>query len=296
MGGHDYGSVDDAASRRAIGAAIDRGITFFDTADVYGFGRAERVLGGALEGRRDRVVIATKGGVRWYPDGRTERTIDPSYLMQALHESLQRLRTDVIDLYQLHWPVPGVSVEPALEALGRAREEGKVRAIGLCNFDAASARAAAHVYPVATEQVGFNVGDRQHEDRLRSATADGRLTLVYNVLAQGLFAGRHRATEQFGGTDLRARYGYFQPSQRARLLPLLERIHCVADRVARTPLQVAIRWALEHPDVGAVVTGIKYPWQVEENAGALGWRLSPEDLRFLTESSEVTGPTRTGTS
>lgn len=281
MGGHDYGPVDDAESTAAVHAALDAGITLFETADVYGLGRAEEVLGCALAGRRDLAVIATKGGVRWDASGRTTRTLDPGYLVGALEASLRRLKTGHVELYQVHWPVPGQAIEPAFEALQRCREMGKCLAVGVCNFDGPAVDRAAGRGALASEQLGFNLVDQSARPRLEAAAAAGRLTMTYNSLAQGLFAGRHRATERFSGSDLRTRYGYFAGERRPEYLAAVERLHAVADARGRTPLQVAVRWALDRPFVGVAITGIKHPWQARENAGAADWTLSEAERRFL---------------
>jgi len=282
MGGYDYGPVDDSVSIAAVHRALDLGINCFDTADVYGFGHAERVLAGALVGRRTEVVIATKGGVRWDASGRTTRTLDPSYLVQALESSLQRLETDYIDLYQLHWPVAGAVYDHIMETLERCRTAGKLLAIGCSNMTRQEVQQLADHGLLSSEQYPFNLLDRSAEGSLKAATAAGRLTLTYNSLAQGLLAGKHRLKEQFVGTDLRMRGGHFRRPDMARQVVGLERVGEVARRVGRSSLQVALRWALDQGYVDVAITGIKQPRQADENAGAADWQLSEWDRRFLS--------------
>src|SRR5260221_8714601 len=184
IGGYDYGPVDDATSARAISAAIDNGINFFDTADVYGLGRSEEFLGRMLGTRRADVVIATKGGVAWTESGVTRRTLAPEYLRQAIDNSLVRLRVDYIDLYQLHWPDSEIPLAEAVGEVERARQAGKVRAIGVFNFsheEVAEARAAA---ALATLQLPLSLLERQWSETIRTCAPDFAVgALCYNVLA-----------------------------------------------------------------------------------------------------------------
>lgn len=287
MGGYDYGAVSDAESIGAVHRAIDLGINSFDTADIYGFGHAERVLGRAMIGRRSKVVIATKGGVRRRPGGGTFRTLDPEVIVCAVEESLQRLKTDYIDLYQLHWPVPGAQLDSLGEALLRLRTSGKILAVGCCNFTHVDAQHLARAVPVAAVQHSFNLIDRTAEDDIDLCRRSGRLTLTYNSLAQGLLAGARRALERFSPPDLRSRSGYFRSSNLNAYLQVVERVEEVARRRSRSNVQVALRWALDHPSIGGVIAGIKHAWQVEENAGVFGWHLCKEDREYL--EAEIAG-------
>lgn len=273
MGGHDYGTVDDATSIRAVHAAIDAGITAFDTADVYGLGHAEEVLGRALKGRREQVFIATKGGVQFDASGRTTRTLSRDWLAQALEASLTRLGTDYVDLWQLHWPVDGTDYTMLRDWLEPWRERGVIRAIGCCNFSGVAVSELARGGVVATVQHGFNLLDEHATPLLRAAHARGQDTLVHSALAQGLLSGAHRASETFSVPDLRARQGYFRSSALEAHLATVARVEAVARALDKPTTQVALRWALEQPFVHAVITGIKHPWQALENAGALTWTL-----------------------
>jgi aryl-alcohol dehydrogenase-like predicted oxidoreductase len=282
LGGYDYGPVDDTTSTAAIGAAIESGINFFDTADVYGFGRSERVLGNALLLRRNEVIIATKGGVRWDDRGRTTRTLDPKYLANAIEDSLRRLRTDYIDLYQLHWPDPSTSLVDALEPVVSAVEQGKIRAIGVCNFSFEHVAEATRHARISTIQVPMSLIERDWQPAIeRCAVQFGAPAVCYNALAHGLLTGKFDETAAFGGTDLRTRVSLFQPEQRALHLRTVERVREAALRRGASCADVAIRWLLSQPGVAVALTGIKTPEQAMMNARSVELTLSTDELEAL---------------
>ena len=293
IGGYDYGSVNDDDSIDAIHAAVDAGITLFDTADVYGLGHAETVLGRALGGRRSMVVIATKVGVRWEMDGRTRRDLSPAYIRDALEASLVRLRTDFVDLYQIHWPDPATPVEDTLETLERLRSEGKIRHIGCCNMDAAlvdrlqvHGRVESAQLPVSLAQLEALPAAQ------RCVDGHGMAILAYNALAQGLFTGKYGAGSRFEGTDLRQRSALFSGAALDRNLRVLEALREIGVGHGRTPAQVAIRWLLDRPEVTCVLAGMKRPDQVQQNAGATGWRLTVEEHVRLERVARQSGEDR----
>ncbi|MCA0375901.1 MAG: aldo/keto reductase [Gemmatimonadetes bacterium] len=290
MGGHDYGPVDDATSTRAVHAALDAGITAFDTADVYGLGHAETVLGRALVGQRERAFIATKAGVAFDATGRTWRTLSPAWLEQALMASLRRLCTDHVDLWQLHWPVPGTDYSALRAWLEPWRARGVVRAVGCCNMAIEDVDALQRGGPVASLQVGFNLLERQMTPVLHGAQARGLHTLVHSALAQGLLAGAHRAAETFALPDLRARHGIFRSPTLPTHLAAVRTLDAVAQQLGRPAAQVALRWALEQPCVDAVLCGIKHPWQVHELAAARDWQLPADARSQLDALASPTSP------
>lgn len=285
LGGHGWGAVDTDEAVAAVRRAVERGIDFFDTADVYGLGRSEELLAHALGDDRQRVTIATKFGVR-VEGGRTIRDISPAYLRQALEGSLRRLRLECLPLYYVHWPDGATPIEAAVEELDRCRAAGKVRAIGVSNFDADQLRRACRVAPIAALQVQYSLVERPAADLCRAA-AEGSVPLVtWGSLAQGLLSGKYSATTRFGPDDRRSRYDGFQGPRLAQNLRLVARVQRLAERLGRTPSQVALRWLLDTPGIGVVLFGAKRPEQVEDNAGALGWRLTAAEYDELNAPSE----------
>ena len=270
MGGYDYGPADDAESIAAVRRALDLGVNFFDVADVYGLGRAEKVLSQALGNRRDDVVIATKFGVTWEPNGRTGLDISPAYLRKALEDSLRRLGVEAIALYQIHKPDGRTRWEDCMAELEQCRAEGKVRYLGASNLqlaDVADCQAAGRLESL---QMPFSLAEQQHSAGLVEARSHwGMSTLAYNVLAHGLFSGRHGRDAVFAGSDLRTRVPMFQGPLRERAFELLGRIQRVAELSGRSCVQVAIAWALSHPAVSVALVGTRTASQLEESAGGV---------------------------
>ena len=282
IGGHDYGAVRDETSVAAILRALDLGINFFDVADVYGLGRAETVLGSALKGRLDNVVIATKVGVRWDAAGQTTRDLSAAWMERALRDSLRRLGTDHIPLYQVHWPDGQRSVTEVMERMLAFRHAGHIGDIGCCNFSAAQVAEAATVVPLASLQLPLSLVEREHRALAASAAAAyGVSVLTYNVLGRGLLTGKYTRESTFTGTDTRARSDLFRGPLLEEGLQAAARLAEVAARHGRTPSEAAVRWVLQQEGVGVALTGIKSPEQAESNAAAAEWSLDADDLRYL---------------
>jgi aryl-alcohol dehydrogenase-like predicted oxidoreductase len=280
LGGTDWGAYDPAQAEAAVCRALDLGVTVFDTADVYGLGLSEEVLSRALGPRRHDVVIVTKFGVAWEEGGRRARTwrdASPARVRAALLASLRRLRLDRIPLYLVHWPDPATPVEATMEALARCRDEGLVEAVGVSNFTPELVRRAHAVLPLAALELQYSLLDRGAEAGLLPLARElGVTVLAYGPLAQGLLTGKYGAGARFGANDRRHRLGHFRGRGLERALEVVGRVCAAAERLGRTPAQVALRWVLDHPAVSCAIAGAKSPAQVEANAGVAGWRLPPE--------------------
>lgn len=288
MGGYDYGPVDDADSIRAVHRALELGINLFDVADVYGFGHAERILGRALGVRASEVVVATKVGVRWDEAGRTRRDLSPHWVAAAVDGCLRRLGVSHIPLCQMHWPDPATPIEATLSALARCIEQGKLGAVGCCNFSLEQLSEARRLLPIVSLQVSHNVADRANERAMREAmTTMGVSVLTYNSLGQGLLTGRYGERSKFAGTDHRSRSAYFAAARRTEILGYVTRAREVAASRGKTVSQVALRWSLDSGAVTAALTGIKNASQAEENAGALGWCLTPRERAYLLGAGDA---------
>ncbi|QDS99800.1 aldo/keto reductase [Adhaeretor mobilis] len=285
LGGHGWGKVDDQNSIRAIHSALDLGVNFFDTADVYGLGHSEEVLCTALGERRRDVLIASKFGVRRTAEGTTIKDISPSYLRQALEASLRRLQLECLPLYYIHWPDRNTPVEDAVGELERCRCEGKIKAIGVSNFSSEQLLKVAQVAKIDAVQIQYSLVDRQEAEELLQVSKQLGIPLVtWGSLAQGLLTGKYDANSKFGESDRRSRYDNFRGQKLASNLKLVEQLQLIAGRIGRTPGQVAMRWLLDTPGVGAVLFGAKTPEQVRENAAvAEGWKLEPSDYKTLRD-------------
>ncbi|MEO7966931.1 MAG: aldo/keto reductase [Gemmatimonadaceae bacterium] len=283
IGGYDYGNADDDESAYAVRAALEAGITLFDTADVYGFGRAEEVLGRALASDRANVAIATKCGVRWDASGRTTRDSSPEYLTQAVDASLRRLGVEQITLAQLHWPDVNTPIEESIGALERCRERGKVRVIGCCNFPIELIDEAQRHGRLDSQQLPLSLGERAGASNVREcATRFGMGVLCYNTLAQGLFSGKFTPNATFANEDLRSRSALFAGRNRDDNFVLLERLRDVAVAEVGTTSQVAVRWVLDQPGVTCAIVGARSAHQVIENAGAARVVISAVAMQHLT--------------
>lgn len=291
IGGHGYGAVDDGESTRAIRKALDLGVNFFDTADVYGFGHSEEILSKALDSRRHDVVIATKFGVRWDDSGRTFRDCSAKAVMEAIDGSLRRLKVDCIPLYQIHWHDRKTPLAETMEALRRCQVAGKVRYLGCSNFSLDLIGESRKNGRLESIQMPYSIGQREAEEMLRTCHDHlGMGTLVYSILIRGLLSGKYGAEASFNGGDTRSRDEQFKGTLLARNLALSEALRSLSRRCGMSPVQGAIRWVLNQPHVTSAIVGAKTAAQIEENVGAVDRILCSdaclEELLRLTEEGE----------
>ena len=284
LGCNNFGSrLDEGRTRRVVDAALEDGVTFFDTADIYGRTQSETFLGRILEGRRDRVVIATKFGMEV---DRTRRGAAPAYVRRALEDSLRRLRTDRIDLYQLHEPDPATPIADTLGALDGLVREGKVRQIGCSNFSGAQLlEASAAMKEGAARFVSVQnelnlLGRADEQDALPVAEQLGLAYIPYFPLANGLLTGKYRPGVVPEGSRLAS-------SRRAEQLltdgtfARLEALDRFAVDRGHSILELAFGWLLAHPPVASVIAGATTPEQVRANAAAAGWVLTADEMELV---------------
>ncbi len=281
MGGWMWGGSDQRESIATIHAALDQGINLIDTAPVYGFGVSEETVGAALEGVRSQAVIATKVGLEWR-DGKIYRNATRARIMQEIDDSLRRLRTDYIDIYQVHWPDPLVPVEETAEAMRTLYEQGKIRAVGVSNFSVAQMRQFREVAPLHVLQPPYNLFERAVEaEILPFSRANGIVTLGYGALCRGLLSGRMRPDTTFQGDDLRRIDPKFQPPRYAQYLDAVRRLDELAQgRFHRRVIHLAVRWMLDQ-GISVALWGGRRPDQVEAARGVAGWSLDAEDRALI---------------
>lgn len=288
MGGWMWGGTDESESIDTIRAALDQGINLIDTAPVYGFGVSEEIVGKALSGIRSAAVIATKVGLEWR-DGKVYRNATRSRIMTEVQDSLRRLRTDYIDIYQVHWPDPLVPIEETAEAMRELHAQGKIRAIGVSNFSVAQMRAFRAVAPIHVLQSPYNLFERDIEqDVLPYCTANGIATLGYGALCRGLLSGRMRPDSSFDGDDLRRIDPKFQAPRFAQYLDAVAQLDQLAQRLYdRRVIQLAVRWML---DQGASVAlwGGRHPEQLRAAVGLVGWSLDDTTLAEIDRILKTT--------
>lgn len=294
LGGHGWGAIDDTESVAAVQAAVDAGVTFFDTADVYGLGHSEELLSRALGEDRHRVTVATKFGVRMAADGRTFRDVSPAWARSAVEDSLRRLRLERIPLYYMHWPDGRTPIEDVVGALADLRDEGKIGAIGLSNVNAAEVVRANQVATISAVQVQYSLVDRSAAEAMLETTRGLAIPLItWGSLAQGLLTGKYNEQTIFPPTDRRSRYENFQQPKLTRNMQVVRRLRKIAASAKATPGQVAIRWLLDQPGVGAVLFGAKTVLQVAENvhAAAVGpLNAASTEMLAVSDSSGVRSP------
>jgi aryl-alcohol dehydrogenase-like predicted oxidoreductase len=283
IGGWMWGGTDEAESIRTIRAALDLGITLIDTAPAYGFGRSEELVGQAIaeSGARDRVLIATKAGLEWR-DGQVFRNASAHRVRKEVEDSLRRLRTDHIDVYQVHWPDPLVPIEETAGVLRRLFDQGKIRAIGVSNFSPDQMTAFRSAAPLHVLQPPYNLFERQIESDVFPYAKQHHLTvLAYGSLCRGLLTGRMRGDTRFTGDDLRASDPKFLPPRYSQYLSAVEALDNLArQRYGKSVLALAVRWVLDQGPTVAL-WGARHPEQLAPIRDALGWQIDEETRREI---------------
>jgi len=283
IGGWMWGGNSDLGeSIYTIRSAIARGITLIDTAPVYGFGRSEEIVGMALsEGLRDRAIIATKVGLEWR-DGQVFRNGSARRIQREVEDSLQRLRTDRIDVYHVHWPDPLVPIEETAGVLRKLFEQGKIRAIGVSNFSPDQMTAFQSASPLHVVQSPYNLFERQIDaDVLPSAKGHRLTVLAYGALCRGLLTGRMRPDTRFTGDDLRGSDPKFLPPRYPQYLKAVEALDDLARRrYGKSVLALAVRWVLDQGPTVAL-WGARHPEQLAPIRDVLGWHIDEEARREI---------------
>lgn len=281
IGGWMWGGAHDDDAVATIRKAVESGINLIDTAPVYGFGHSEELVGKALAGLRERVVLATKVALDWDDSG-PFRNASAARIRREIEDSLRRLRTDRIDLYQVHWPDPLVPQEETARELERLRSEGKILAIGVSNYSPAQMDEFRAFAPLASVQPPYNLFERAIDaDVLPYARRHGLVLLAYGALCRGLLSGRMTADRVFEGDDLRKADPKFQPPRFAQYLSAAEALAELArERYGKSLLALAIRWILDRGPTIAL-WGARRPEQLQGIDEAFGWSLDAEAMRRI---------------
>jgi aryl-alcohol dehydrogenase-like predicted oxidoreductase len=276
IGGWMWGGTDDAEAMATIRSAVDRGITLIDTAPAYGFGHAEELVGQALAeaGARNKVCIATKVGLNW-AGGEVFRDASRARIQKEVEDSLRRLRTDVIDIYHVHWPDPKTPIEEIAEAMLSLYRAGKIRAIGVSNFGVAEMEIFRTIAPLHTAQPPYNLFERGVEvDILPYCRANGIATLAYGPLCRGLLAGRITRDTTFTGDDLRRHDPKFRAPRLGQYVDAVQRLDRFArDNYGRRVIHLAMRWVLDRDGVTFALWGARRPEQLGALSEISGWKI-----------------------
>jgi aryl-alcohol dehydrogenase-like predicted oxidoreductase len=284
--GGDWGATDEASAVATIRHAADVGINFFDTAQGYGFGASEALIAKALAGRpREEIVIATKGGLRPTPGGGVERDASPDWVRRGVDESLKALNTDYIDLYQIHWPDPKVPFAQTAATLAGLVKAGKIRHVGVSNFNAAQMEEFSQTLAVETLQPPYHLFRREIEDSiLPYARSHDIGVLVYAPLAHGLLTGALKPETKFGHGDWRAKSDVFKGDEYRRNLRIVEALNRFAENELDTSVsRLAIAWTLANPAVHVAIVGTRNPKHVDDAVAAASLKLDAEAIRRIDE-------------
>ena len=291
IGGWMWGGSDEREAIKTIHTALDRGINLIDTAPVYGFGHSEEIVGKALamDGRRKRALIATKAGLDWKND-KPFRNARKARIIEEVENSLRRLQTDVIDLYQVHWPDPNTPTAEVAEAMAALHGAGKIRAIGVSNFSPAEMDEFRKVAPLHTAQPPYNLFERTIDrDVLPYCHDHDIVVLAYGSLCRGLLSGRMSETSHFTGDDLRKSDPKFQAPRFVQYLAAVKQLDRVAkERFGRSIIHLAVRWVLDRNKMNIALWGARRADQLSPIGGALGWQI---DSQVMVEIDQILGET-----
>ncbi len=313
IGGWTWGGTDEQESIRAIHAFLDAGGNLIDTAPIYGFGRSEKIVGKAIADRRDRVVLATKCGMRWdladeqkrrasnkfsttedafvQPGQESDKSFDvyiyngADGIREEVERSLKRLNTDVIDLYQTHWQEDASPIEERMTTLEALKKEGKIRAIGVSNATPEQIAEYQQYGRVDTDQEKYSMLDRQKKQpNLMKCKEDGIAFLAYSPLAQGLLTGKIDPNRQYAVGDHRLFKDRFKPDNVRKVHTMLEPMRSLAEHHRISLAQLTMAWTLAQPGCSHVLCGARNPQQAIDNAGAGAVTLSADELAIITQA------------
>lgn len=301
VGGWMWGGAEEGAAVRAIRASYDHGVTTIDTAPVYGFGRSEELVGRAMEGvARDKYQIFTKYGLNWETpqgefyfdtvgnDGKPLKIYKysaPTSVIKECEDSLRRLKTDYIDLLQIHWPDSTTPIAETMSAVAKLIEQGKVRVAGVCNYNVSQVDEALKTVKLVSNQVPYSMINRAIENEIvPQAIAKGMSIIPYSPLQRGLLTGKIKPGHKFGEGDTREGNRFYRPENIEGANALLQKIKPVADAHNVSLSQLVINWTTRQPAMDCVLVGARDENQVKENVRALSFKLSDDDLQTINKA------------
>lgn len=300
IGGWMWGGSNEQAAIEAIQASLDGGVNTIDTAAIYGMGYSEELVAKAIQGKRDRVVLATKCGLRWTGEEGTDpwpqkdmqgkeiivrNNLKPKSIFEECEQSLKRLKTDVIDLYQIHWPDTGTPIEVSWNAMVKLKEQGKVRAIGVSNYTIEQLTQAHQIHPVDSIQPPYSIIRRGIEKDLLPFCQKHQIgILVYSPLERGLLTGKVTLEREFPAGDHRRDSPLFSLENRTRVLDALDQIRPIAHSYDATLSQLIINWTINVPGITAVIVGARNADQAIENAKAVKLNLFSSEYTKINQA------------
>jgi aryl-alcohol dehydrogenase-like predicted oxidoreductase len=303
VGGWMWGGAEEQQSIRAIRASYDHGVTTIDTAPVYGFGRSEELVAKAMEGiARDKYQVLTKFGLNWESaqgeyffdtndnDGKPVKIYKYSAkdkVRRECEQSLKRLKTDYIDLLQIHWPDSTTPISETMGEVATLIKEGKVRAAGVCNYSAQQVDEALKTVNIVSNQVPYSMVNRAIEKEVIPQALNRNLSILpYSPLQRGILTGKITRDYKFGEGDTRASNKFYKPENIDKINALLKTIAPIAEKHGASLSQLVINWTVRQPAMGSVLVGARDEKQVKENVGSLNFKLSDEDLKFIAAAAD----------
>ncbi|HYG37772.1 MAG TPA: aldo/keto reductase [Cytophagales bacterium] len=299
-GGWMWGGTDQSDAVKAIQRSFDRGVTTIDTAPAYGFGLSEKIVGEAVSSFRDKVQILTKFGLRWdTKEGEfyftshdnqggsvnMHKFAGPKNVIKECEESLKRLKTDYIDLYQIHWADKTTPIEETYEAVSTLIRQGKVLAAGVCNYSAEQIKTAEKAAIIVSNQVPYSMVNRGIEKEIVPYILEtGKSILAYSPLQRGLLTGKITETTTFAEGDHRPTTAFFKPDFIKKTNAFLKKIKPLADEKQATLGQLVIKWTIEQPGITCALVGARNAKQAEENAKAVSLKLNAEEIKFINKA------------
>ncbi len=295
-----WDNCDDQESIRIIHAAIDSGINFFDTAPIYGMGHSEEIVGKAIAmGKRNQVFLASKCGLVWNESGKARKLLSKESILKEIDDSLQRLQTDYLDLYQLHWPDHSTPLEETIEAIEVVKKAGKIRYFGLTNYSVNEAEKIASMTEISSMQGLYNVleqnPDSYHGGRLEYKTreeilpfcaAGGLAFFPYSPLMQGALAGVFKKTGNFSSTDVRSNNPKINGEGFIEYYEKVNKIKVFGHEIGRPINEIAINWLRQQQGVTSIIGSIQHTSELTQNLKALSWKLTDDDIEVLEKIVE----------
>lgn len=293
LGGKNFGAVPEKDAVDAIYAMLDNGVNFIDTAPIYADGDSERILGKALKGKRDKVFLVSKFG-SYFPENRprelgTVRDSSRGFILKAIDETLSRLNTDYLDGYLIHWPDPKTPLAETVGTLKELQRTGKVRYIGMSNFDEALADKLVELGGLDIVQYPYSMVNRSREELLKKYSAKGCGTMGYASLGAGILTGTIRTLPDYGPNDMRTTfYDFFKEPKFSKIMELLKTLDNIAGERNVPMAQIAVNWSIQKDYMDSALTGVRDSREAKENCAAASWELTAEELARIDAAIENT--------
>ena len=279
IGGEGWGATDDKQSIEAVHAMLDQGVNLIDTAPFYGDGYSEKVIGEAIKGRRNQVMISTKFGLNTLPNGNCVFNGSKDNVFKEIEVSLKNLQTDYIDFYFMHWPDPQTPLCEAMTALAELKKQGKIRFVGVSNFSEEQIEEAEKYVKIDVQQPQYSMLNRGNEDLMRWGVERGINAMAYGAMGAGILSGTIREKPDFGPDDHRLKfYDFFVEPKFSKTMELLKKLDEVAAAHDRPVAQVVINWNAQKPFVGTELVGVRSAKKALQNCAAFEWRLSDQEI------------------